>query len=75
MVPHCLTVGQRRYGEAVPIRHDALQVGFKDWVTAYEASLKALEEKRLSEMTAVDLALRTRWRGDRDAMDQADGGE
>ena len=75
MVPHYWTVWQHRYGEAVPIRHDALQVGFKDWVTAYEASLKALEEKRLSEMTAIDLALRARWRADRDAMDQADGGE
>ncbi len=57
------------------IRHDALQVGFRDWVTAYEASLKALEEERLSEMTAADLALRARWRADRDAMDQADGDE
>ncbi len=57
------------------IRHDALQVGFRDWVTAYEASLKALEEERLTEMTAADLALRARWRADRDAMDQADGDE
>ena len=57
------------------IRVDALQAGFRDWVTAYEASLKALEEEHLSEMTAADLALRARWRADRDAMDQADGDE